>query len=269
MGGYGMFGDPRRRRRRQAISRVLRFTFGALAVLGVGLYGYQVGISANQARSEQLEADLERLQRTNLELRDEVALVSKRSAEAGAALQSMRERYAAEMPRGEAAELLQKVRAQLAAGVEPERLAFLIEAAGQETCASAPVTKRFMPRTPISTGPRGFIRFDERIVVTGDGESARNEAGLAEAWYDPAKPIRLQFRSLDGSTTSIEGIVPFTHRMAVDGREYRFSVVRGEHRFVEVTAQACALPDPAGESTASAQAVRAREGAPGTDPVVD
>ncbi len=48
---------------------------------------------------------------------------------------------------------------------------------------------------------------------------------------------------LDGSSTSIEGIVPFTHQMAVDGREYRFSVVQGMPRFVEMTAQACPMPD--------------------------
>ena len=270
MTGYGTFGDTRRRRRHQALWRLVRFLFGVIAVLGVGVYGYQVGVSASQARSEQLEADLVRFQRANLDLRDHVALVSKRSAEAEAALESMRQRYVAEIPSGEAADLLEQVRAQLSAGVEPERLAFLIEAAGLEACQSAPVTKRFMPRTPISTGPRSFIRFDDRITVTGEGESVRNEAGLAEAWYDPAKPVRLEFRMLDGTTTSIEGIVPFTHQMVVDSKEYRFSAVRGERRFVEVTAQACALPEPGGDSTASAQGVGVpQDDGPGPDFLTD
>ena len=233
---------------------MVRFLFGLLAVLGVGVYGYQVGVSAGEARSEQLEADLEGFQRANLELRDQLALVGERSEEAEAALEDMRQRYAADIPTGEAADLLEQVRAQLGAGVAPERLAFLIEAAGLPVCQSAPVTKRFMPRT-ISTEPRSFIRFDDRITVTGEGESARNDAGMAEAWFDPEKPVRLEFRMLDGSSTSIEGIVPFTHQMAVDGREYRFSVVQIMPRFVEMTAQACPMPGSGDGSTADATGI--------------
>jgi hypothetical protein len=244
MAGYGTFGDTRRRRRHQALWRMVRFLFGLVAVLGVGIYGYQVGISAGHARSAQLEAELMRVQHANLDLRDRIAVVDKRSEEAEAALEDMRQRYAADIPTGEAADLLEQVRNQLGAGVAPERLAFLIDAAGLDACQSAPITKRFMPRTPISTGPRSFVRFDDRITVTGEGESVRNEAGLPEAWYDPAKPIRLDFRLLDGTSTSIEGIVPFTYQMVVDGKEYRFSAVQGDRRFLEMTAQACPLPAP-------------------------
>jgi hypothetical protein len=49
---------------------------------------------------------------------------------------------------------------------------------------------------------------------------------------------------------SIEGVVPLTHSMVVDRREYRFSVVAGDQRFVEITAQDCALPDGTGPDTA-------------------
>ena len=180
------------------------------------------------------------------------------------------QRYAAEIPSGETAALLGQIRAQLSAGVEPDRLALLIEAAGlAEACQSEPITKRFMPRTPISTGPRSFVRFDDRITVTGEGESAHSAAGLPEAWYDPAKPIRLEFRMLDGTTTSMEGVVPFTHRMVVDGKEYRFSAVEGEPRFIEMTAQACALPEPDDDSTGGAHAGQADADASRPLPLTD
>jgi hypothetical protein len=251
---YGTFGEARSRRRHQAWWRVLRFLSAVLAVLAVGIYAYQVGVSANQARTTQLEADLVRFQHDNLDLRDRIALAAKQSADADAALESMRQRYAAEIPSGEAADLLAQVRAQLAAGVEPERLALLIEAAGlEDTCQSEPVTKRFMPRTPISTEPLNWVRFHDRIIVTGEGESARNETGLPEAWYDPAQPVRLEFRTLDGEITSAEGVVPFTHRMVVDGEEYRFSAISGERRFLELTAQTCPLPEPDEDSSARVQ----------------
>ncbi|HZA65349.1 MAG TPA: hypothetical protein VE592_00280 [Geminicoccaceae bacterium] len=248
---YGTFGEPRRHRRQRALWRVLQFVFAVAAVLSVGSYGYQVGVSAKQARTDQLEADLARFQRANLDLRDQIALTRRQSAEAEAALESMRERYAAEIPSGPAADLLADVRAQLSAGVEPERLAFLIEAAARTaTCRDEPVTKRFMPRTPISVGALSYVRFDDRILVTGEGQSARSEAGLPEAWYDPTQPIRLEFRTLDGATTTIEGVVPLTHRMVFDGKEYRFSAVNGTARFLEMTAQACALPEADGEAPA-------------------
>jgi hypothetical protein len=255
MTGYSTFGDTRRRRRQRTMWRTVGFLFGLLAVLGVGVYGYLVGVATGEARSEQLEADLEGSQRANLELRDQLALVGERSEGAEAALEDMRQRYAAAIPNSDAADLLEQVRTQLGAGVTPERLAFLIDAAGLPVCQSAPVTKRFMPRTPISTEPRSFIRFDDRITVTGEGESAHNDAGMPEAWFDPEKPVRLEFRLLDGSSTSIDGIIPFTHQMAVDGREYRFSVVQIMPRFIEITAQACAMPGSGDESTADATGI--------------
>jgi hypothetical protein len=270
IGSYGTFGEARRRRRQQAWSRVVRFLSAVLAVLAVGIYAYQVGVSANQARTTQLEADLVRFRQDNLDLRDRAAMAAKLSADANAALESMRQRYAAEIPSGQAADLLAQLREQLAAGVEPERLALLIEAAGlEDACQSEPVTKRFMPRTSISAEPLSWVRFHDRIIVTGQGEAARNEAGLAEAWYDPAQPVRLEFRTLDGAITNVEGIVPFTHRMVVDGKEYRFSAVRGETRFLEVTAQACALPEPDDDSRAAQDQERPRADAPGSPLLIE
>ena len=270
MASYGTFGETRRRRRHQAWWSVFRFLLAVVAVFAVGIYAYQVGVSANQARTTQLEADLVRFQHDNLDLRDRIALVTKQSAEADAALESMRQRYAADIPSGDAADLLAQLQAQLAAGVAPERLAFLIEAAGLDVCRGEPVTKRFMPRTPVSTGPLSSIRFDDRITVTGDGEPALNEAGLPEAWYDPAQPVRLEFRTLDGGVTSVEGIVPFTHRMVVDGKEYRFSAMRGQPRFLEMTAQACPLPGPDDGSSAGASGMQERRAdVPGSRPLTD
>jgi hypothetical protein len=270
MASYGTFGETRRRRRREAWWSVIRFMSAAVAVFAVGAYAYQVGVSANQARTGQLEADLARFQHDNLDLRDRIAAASKQSADAVAALESMRQRYAAEIPSDEAAELLGDLREQLAAGVAPERLAMLIEAAGTEDrCQSEPVTKRFMPRTPISTGPLSYVRFDDRITVSGEGESARNEAGLAEAWYDPAKPVRLEFRTLDGSVTTVEGIAPLTHQMVVDGREYRFHAVSTGPRFLDMTAQACPLPDRDDSSASAAPMQQPRAETPVEQQLID
>ncbi|MGH6943577.1 MAG: hypothetical protein ACREH6_05085 [Geminicoccaceae bacterium] len=255
IGSHATFGDGRRRRRRQAYGRLFRFFLGIAAVAVIGGYAYQVGISASEASTSKLEADLERLQKANLELRGRIAASGQRSSRAEAALDELRRRYAAEVPQGRIALLVRQVREQLEAGVEPERLALLIEAAGQASaCSGQPVTKRFMPRTPQSQGPISFIRFDDRVTITGTGEPARNDEGLPEAWYDPAQPVRVSFQTLDGAILSIDGVVPMSHRMAIDGREYRFSIVAGDPSFVEITAQACELPQAAAAEGASATA---------------
>jgi hypothetical protein len=240
------FSDTRRRRRRTLYWRLLRTLLAVMVIVAAGGYSYQVGVSASQARSAKLEADLVRFQDSNLELRDRLALSLQRSDQAESALETLRERYAEDVPQGELAELMAQVAAQREAGIEVERLAFMIDAAAQEApCDELPATKRFVPRTAVSTGPFSFVRFDDRITITGWGEAARTAEGLAEAWFDPAAPVRLDFRTLSGEVVTIEGVVPLSHQMVVDEREYRFSVVAGERSFVEITAQACAFPQPA------------------------
>ena len=237
------FSDTRRRRRRAVYWRLLRTLLAVTVIVAVGGYSYQVGVSASQARSAKLEADLLRFQESNLELRDRLALSLQRSDQAESALETLRQRYAEDVPQGELALLMAQVAAQREAGIEVERLAFMIDAAAQEApCDELPATKRFVPRTQVSTGPVSFVRFDDRITITGAGEAARTAEGLAEAWFDPAAPVRLDFRTLSGEVVTIEGVVPLSHQMVVNEREYRFSVVAGERSFVEITAQACAFP---------------------------
>lgn len=237
------FGSHRRRGRRRGTWIVLRFLLGVGAVALVGGYGYQVGVSADQAWSDKLEADLQRFQADNLELRDELAQTALSASNAQTALEHLQRRYQTEVPDGPLAELLGRVQSQLHAGVDLDRLAFLIDAAGHDVaCAEAPATKRFRPRTPITTGPVSAVRFDDRIVVTARAQSAIDASGQPEAWYDPGAPVELAFRTLDGQELTVEGLLPLSHRMVVDGREYRFNAIAGPTSFVEVSGQACPFP---------------------------
>jgi hypothetical protein len=216
---------------------------GIAAVATVGGYGYQVGVSANQAWTDKLEADLQRFQEDNLGLRDELAQTALGASSAQTALEELQRRYQAEVPDGELALLLEQVEGQLRAGVDSARLAFLIDAAGQDPgCAERPVTKRFRPRTPITIGPVSAVRFGDRITVTASAESTIDASGQPEAWYDPAKPVQLVFRTLDGRELKVGGALPLQHRMLVDGLEYRFSAIAGPTSFVEISGQACSFP---------------------------
>jgi hypothetical protein len=202
-----------------------------------------VGVSAAQAWTETLEGDLEHVRDDNLALRDQLAEASLRASDAQSALESLQGRYRAEVPDGELAALLGQVRQQLRAGVDRDRLAFLIGAAGQAAdCSAAPVTRRFRPQTQLASNAVGAVRFGDRITVTASGTSAIDAAGQREAWFDPAKPVQLVFRTLDGRALNVEGTLPLRHSMVVDGQEYRFSAIAGPTSFVEVTGQACPFP---------------------------
>lgn len=244
-----MFG---RRRPRSGLWRLIQFTTGVLLVLAVVTSAYRVGLSAGQARTEQLEADLGGLREANLALGARVAQAERRSHQAETERAALQARYAADVPDGVLADLVRQVEAQLEAGIEARRLDFLIRAAGQTAaCEGEPATKRFAPSTPLSSHPASSIRFDERIIVTGSGAAARDPQGLVLAWYDPAAPVRVDFRTLDGRIVSVEGRLPLRHEMVVDRREYRFAIIPGERAFIEVTGQACALPEPERAGTGS------------------
>jgi hypothetical protein len=243
IGSHAGLGTRHRRGRRRRSWAAFRFLLGLAAVAAVGGYGYQVGVSASQAWTQKLEADLQRFQEDNLALHDGLAQTALSASSAKTTLEDLQRRYLAEVPDGELAALLERVDRQLRAGVEPARLAFLIDAAGQEAgCGEAPVTKRFRPRTPISTGAVSAVRFGDRITVTASAESAVDADGQREAWYDPAAPVQLVFRTLDGRELRVDGPLPLAHRMLVDGLEYRFSAIAGPTSFVEITGQACPFP---------------------------
>lgn len=238
-----MSGSGFGRRRGSGRRRVLHFLAGAALALTVVGSVYRVGISASEARTSALEADLETSRQATFGLHERLALAEHRSRLAEAALADLRQRYAADVPGGELAALVALLEEQLRAGTEMARLAFLIEAAGKPVpCLHEAVTKRFVPQTPVSTEPQSAIRFGERIIVTGSGAASRNETGLIEAWFDPAQPVRIDFRSLAGEIGSVEGILPLRQRMMVDGKEYRFAAIAGERSFIEVSAQACDIP---------------------------
>lgn len=241
--GLGL-GAQRRLRRRRFYGRLARVAL-VLAALGTALgYAYQVGASKAEAVIAQLREEIERLQASNVALGERLTVAAQAADAARTRARALEQRYAVEVPQGIERELLARVERQLAAGVPPERLAFLIEQSGPQRECAAPETRRFVVRTPINQELGAAVGFaGGRVVVGGDGTPARNAQGLPEAWFDPGEPVTLRFRTLDGRTETVEGVLPLHHAMAVGGREYRFSVTGSDRRgFVDVAAQSCAFP---------------------------
>ncbi len=237
--------DPHDRRRRQVRRTVIRWLLGIGVIIAAGVATYQTGASlAERTIAEltltlaKLDERVQALERENTDLQAGLILSARRLKDADLA-------YRRDVPEGEVAVLMGRVREKLAAGIDQKRLAFLIDSADKaRKCDNKPVTKRFVVRTPISRGANDSVSFARNaITVTALGESARNPEGQVEAWFDPAQAVALRLVQLGGKTTIRKGKLPIHTSVVVKDKEYLYSVVEGTQRgFVEITGDRCDYP---------------------------
>lgn len=237
------FRDQReaKRRRWRLITRL--FALAVLAALGI--FAYRSGMFLAERETVRLRGEAERLTAEVAALADAKARAEEQAAAARQAEAQWRERYEAEVPTGKERELLDAIRDQTAMGAELARIEFLIAMAAKErACDPDTVTKRFLPRTPISVGASDAVTFaDGAIVVTGQGESATDENGNPEAWFDVGKPATVRFVQAGGEASEATGLLPLHHSVVRGDSEYLFNIVAGERQgFVTVTAARCAFP---------------------------
>lgn len=157
--------------------------------------------------------------------------------------QQLDQKYMQEVPQGTYRQLTDLVKKQLDAGIKPERLAFVIEAARPPKNCTDPAVKRFVVKTPVYSGPQGAVAFGNGVVtVSGEGAASVNATGQPEAWYDPGKKVKIIFTEIGGKQTVKEGLLPLQHSLVVGNKEYRFTVAAGERSFMSVTSDSCDYP---------------------------
>ncbi|MFQ6017253.1 MAG: hypothetical protein ACE5KF_03590 [Kiloniellaceae bacterium] len=236
--------EHRRGRRRRTRWTAFKWTVVSSAVVAAGVFAYETGTTLAQREVaelgreiDELSARIDALEKQNTGLRAKVILAEQRLGEA-------RARYRKDVPSGRLAALLGQIQRKLDAGVEPGRLEFLISAAeNPRTCDDAPVTKRFMVRTPLYDGANDSVSFAKNtITITAEGESARDSQGNVEAWFDPARPVTLRFTRLGGKTTEKTGMLPLHASVVIGESEFRYSVIAGPRGFVQVTGDRCGYP---------------------------
>ena len=135
--------DPHSRRRRQLRRTVIRWLLGIGAIFAAGVVAYQTGSSLAEREVVELtltvtklDERVQTLERENTEIQAGLILSERR-------LKDAKDAYERDVPVGEVAALMDRVLEKLAAGVDQDRLAFLISA----------------PRTPaVLTGRRAFSR---------------------------------------------------------------------------------------------------------------
>ena len=240
--GSGGWRHERRIRRRRWIVRLI-----FALVLGAGVvFTYAAGQETAKIEVGNLRAEIDRLKETLATLKTHDGDLAASFESARVEAERWKQRFESEVPSGAAQDLLARIRRQLDAGVKAERLALLIQAADRASkCAAAPVSKRFIVRTPLTaSGVGDSVTFaDNAITVTANGVSAQSPEGKAEARFDPAKPITLSFVHLGGGKEEVQGILPLSHTVALKGEEIRIGAIAGEAAgFLRVTAERCELP---------------------------
>lgn len=237
--------ESRSHARRQRRKRMAKWLFVAAIFVGLGAFAYQTGSVLAEREVVRLRDDLAAKTRTVDELRHENAALRTAADDARRTAAEWHRRYTKDVPTGTRKALLTEVEQQMAAGVKAERLRFLIGAAAhQRACSGQPLTKRFLVRTPIATGPVSAVTFaDGAITVTAEGAPALDPQGRPLAVFDPAQPITVRFTALSGAETKATGTLPLQHAMVVNDSEYRFNITDGERRgFLQTTADRCDFP---------------------------
>lgn len=245
MDNFSTFGESRRRKRQPVLGRLVRLAL-LIGFLGASVaYAYQVGVSQKAAEVTRLEAQIDELREANQHLSSRAAQALQQAEQARTARAEIEARYTEEVPDGALRDLIDRVEARLREGVPAERLAFVVDSVTRERdCDDDAVVRRFLVRTPLGGEQGSVVGFwDNRITVTGDGVPARNAQGQPEAWFDQTQPVELRFTQLGGEEETASGVLPITHSVVVDDREWRFQVVPAEQRgFVQIIGQSCAWP---------------------------
>ena len=237
--------EGRSRRRRQLWWSVAKWAIAIALVLSAGVYSYYAGGDLAAREVVRLEAEIETLNAEIAAFPEERAELQNQIRTAVTRAKEWESQYNRDVPTGEMRAFLKLVEEKIASGeASKERLAFLIKSAAEpDNCVAEPQTKRFIVRTKRQESANDAVSFDSnRLTVTAIGESAVNENGHAEGWFDPAKPLKVTITRIGGKSVETTGLLPVHHTMIAGDKEYRLTLQAGPRGFVKVTGAICAFP---------------------------
>jgi hypothetical protein len=236
--------NPRRRyeerSRRQSTQFFITVALIALAFtlgLWIGREYAAAQLKSYDKQTKTQDDEIQTLQDDNTKLNGDLRAAQLR-------LEQLQLQMEAELPaEGPLREVIDLARKQLDAGLAPDRLAFVIRSARPPRNCTEPQSKRFVVVTPAYQGPDTQVSVGEAgVLISAKGMSAINAAGQPEAWFDPAKPVSLTFKTLDGQSEAKSGPLPLQHTVVASGREYRFTIAEGEKSFAKITFDSCEYP---------------------------
>ena len=175
-------------------------------------------------------------------MQDNLTEIRAEAQTANTRYEQVKKEYQELIPEGPMQDLTALLREQLEKGMDPQRMSFFIRSARPPTGCTDPEVKRFVVSTPAYKGPASVVSVaDGQVKVYGSGVSARNSKGQPEAWYDPAQPVKVEFKNPSGLDRK-KGVLPIQHSVVAGNREYRFTIEEGARSFAKVVFDSCAYP---------------------------
>lgn len=235
--------DYERRYRHKIWSGFVKATLALSVVLVAALFSYQMGIEQLKGRDTALREEVSALSMRNAELELLAQQMKGAAKTAESRARDMEQQLRRDVPSGDRARLLEQITRRLEAGVQADRLAFVIEHTENPRNCKNPENKRFVLATPIlKSGVRGTTFANGAVTVTGEGVSARNAQKEPESWYDPGQPVTLRIAIMGGKQETVEGVLPLHHNIVAEGVEYRFVFAAGSRSYVDATVDRCPFP---------------------------
>lgn len=234
--------NPHERYRKRAARRTAGLIKNIILISLVGAGSFHLG----RMQSDQdifILTDIKNKGDQQIEqMQDEVTRLRAEARTANIKLHQLEASYNEVLPAGDAQQLALLLKEQLEGGVDPKRMEAVIRSVRPPQNCGEPQTRRFVVATPAYKGPQSKVTTAGReVTVSGSGESARSSKGKDEAWYDPAKGVKLAFEQA-GTKEEREGYLPLYHSIIIGDKEYRFTVSAGEQSFAKVTYDVCDYP---------------------------
>lgn len=235
--------NPQDRYRRRAADRLAGVLTVLVLVVVSGVLGFWVGGKTAGYQEGVLKKQLAEMTQTQETMQETITELRAEAQTATARYDQIQKIYSETVPEGPMRELVSLLKLQLDEGRDPERLAFLIRSASPPRNCNEPETRRFVLSTPAYKGAESKVVLAEgALVIKGSGFSAMNAGGQPEAWYDPSKPVSIEFVALGGMSEVKSGVMPIHYSVVVAGREYRIAVTEGARSFAKVTYDSCDYP---------------------------
>lgn len=229
-----------RKNRQKARNRLLGQFLLLAAIVSVFVFAYQFGEKQMAARIGQRMDEVQALTKERDELHEQVVNLQAAAVVDQQKIADLEARYREQIPDDITENMIKLIRERMERGVSQARMTSILTAASNPRSCRGRDNKRFMLSTSLNQGRNNSATFASgAVTVSGEGQSATNREGRPEAWFDPEKPVSMNFRLIGGRVSVAQGDLPLQHSIIDDAIEYRFTIEAGPRGFISVTSDQC------------------------------
>lgn len=221
----------RARRRKVLILRLARWVAIAVAFGGIGYSSYQGGLALAELKVVRLRQDLTEVTRERDGARAAQANMQAELGKAQEQIAQLQASYAADVPTGPVAAILQLARERIGEGLGAERIMEALRAVRAiVACEGRASTKRFALRPGAQPLAEDTVTFADGLITLY----------VTPAQDDPARAITANFTRIGGVPMAVSGAPPLRASITIENAELRFVIANSELRgFVTATVNTC------------------------------